>query len=675
MKRISPLLLCLLALVAAGRPGAAARDKEPPVTDARWAHVRTNDEGIHFEPYRDRAAWLRRRQALREQVLVACGLWPLTDRSPLRTQVYGRLDRDGYTIEKVVIETLPGFYLTGNLYRPKGPAGRRPGILSPHGHWQGGRFEEWVQGRCIGLARLGGVVLVYDMVGYGDGSPFGHSFQNDALRLLGLDLAGLQLWNSLCALDFVCGLPDVDPARIACTGESGGGTQTFLLTAVDDRIQVGAPVCMVSHTFQGGCECENAPSLRLDTDNVELAAAFAPKPMILIGATGDWTKELLTHGYPEIRSTYRLLGREENVRAAVFDAPHNYNRDSREAVYTWFARHLFQLPDTGPVHERPYTVDTPETLSCWDAAHPRPAEAAAPAQLQSTLTRMVEDQAASLSPAEAKDWLSARAAVRTGLRHLLGAELPPDGSLRVEELGKGGGADGPFVRLRLGRVRRGDQVPAALYVPTNGASGDGVVIVHPGGSAALGTAGGEPNPLITALRAAGRTILAIDAFRTGEHLGPGEPPARATPAHFFTYNRSLLAERVQDVLTAAAYLRARPGIRSVSVVGLKEAGPWCLLARALTEGIDRLAVDANAFEFPPSLPSTDPMFSPGMRRYGGLGMAAALAAPSPLLLSNTGTALDPAWCARAYAREGAEGSLIVRQGGVTGTELAAWLIR
>src|SRR5262249_8570815 len=146
------------------------------------------------------------------------------------------------------------------------------------------------------------------------------------LGLLGLNLTGLQLWDSIRALDFLTSLPDVDPARIACTGESGGGTQTFLLCAVDDRVQVAAPVCMVSQGFQGGCACENSPSLRLDTDNVEIAACFAPKPMILVGATGDWTSKLMTDVYPVVRATYRLLGREENVTAAIFEAPHNYNK-------------------------------------------------------------------------------------------------------------------------------------------------------------------------------------------------------------------------------------------------------------------------------------------------------------------------------------------------------------
>ena len=152
--------------------------------------------------------------------------------------------------------------------------------------------------RCIRWAKLGCVVFMYDMVGYNDSKPFTHAFLNDRLRRWGYSLAGLQTWNSIRALDWLTTLPDVDPARIGCTGESGGGTQTFLLTALDDRIKVAAPVVMVSDSFQGGCVCENAAGLRLGTDNVEFAALCAPRPMMLVGATGDWTAKTMTRAFP-----------------------------------------------------------------------------------------------------------------------------------------------------------------------------------------------------------------------------------------------------------------------------------------------------------------------------------------------------------------------------------------
>ena len=229
----------------------------------------------------------------REQILVSCGLWPTPEKTPLQAHIFGKIERDGYSIEKVYFQTLPGFYLAGNLYRPlaegKGPF---PAILNPHGHWKEGRLADTKDGstaaRCISFARQGMVAFSYDMVGFNDthfaNSPtnkafyeihrqFGGFGTNATDMLWGISLMGLQTWNSIRALDFLESLPDVDAKRLACTGESGGGTQTFMLGAIDDRLAVQVPVVMVSHTMQGGCSCENMAGLRIEYSNMEIAAA------------------------------------------------------------------------------------------------------------------------------------------------------------------------------------------------------------------------------------------------------------------------------------------------------------------------------------------------------------------------------------------------------------------
>ena len=132
--------------------------------------------------------------------------------------------------------------------------------------------------------------------------------------------------------------------RIGATGASGGGTQTFLLSAVDDRIAASAPVNMISLHMQGGCLCENIPVLRLDTDNVELSAVFAPRPLLMVSATGDWTNETMELEYPEMQRFYALFGAKYRVHAVRVNADHNYNRESREAVYAWMARWLKGAP-------------------------------------------------------------------------------------------------------------------------------------------------------------------------------------------------------------------------------------------------------------------------------------------------------------------------------------------
>jgi hypothetical protein len=148
---------------------------------------------------------------------------------------------------------------------------------------------------------------------------------------------GLQLWNSMRVADYLLSLPEVDPARLGMTGASGGGSQTFLLAAVDDRIRATAPVNMVSFIMQGGCDCENAPGLRIGTNNVEVASVTAPRPMLMVSATGDWTKNMLEEELPAVESVYKLYGAADKVSAVRIDAPHNYNQRSRAAVYRFFA--------------------------------------------------------------------------------------------------------------------------------------------------------------------------------------------------------------------------------------------------------------------------------------------------------------------------------------------------
>ena len=221
---------------------------------------------------------------------------PAADAGARRSRrVFGEIKRNDYIVEGLLREP-PGFLVTGNLYRPIGD-GPFPAVLAPHGHWAYGRLENTtlnsVPGRAINLARQGFVVFTYDMIGYDDSRQLPHTFGGKRETLWGLSLAGLQLWNSIRSLDFLQSLPYVQRDALAVTGESGGGTQTFLLAAVDDRVKVAVPVNMISLHMQGGCLCENPPALRLDTTNVEIAATIAPRPLLMISATGDWTANTL----------------------------------------------------------------------------------------------------------------------------------------------------------------------------------------------------------------------------------------------------------------------------------------------------------------------------------------------------------------------------------------------
>ena len=249
----------------------------------------------------------------------------------------------------------PGFYLGGNLYRPRNGKAKHPGVLNPQGHWPYGRLENEplysAPSLGISLARQGYVVFAYDMVGYNDTIQVPHRFGSAEQRLWSFGPLGLQLWDSIRALDFLASLDDVDAADLGITGASGGGTQAFLLTAVDDRIQFASPVNMVSAIMQGGDLCENAPGLRLGTSNVEIAAMFAPKPMLLVSATGDWTHNVPREEYPAIKRIYDLYGKGDQVEVVQIDEKHNFNQPSREAVYQFFAKHHPGLSDSRELKE------------------------------------------------------------------------------------------------------------------------------------------------------------------------------------------------------------------------------------------------------------------------------------------------------------------------------------
>src|SRR5580698_9324261 len=330
-------------IVLSGALLAAVLPAQVPPTDARNIDLHHTD--FHFTmPQYGLPDWEAHKAHLQRQILVAAGLYPLPEKTPLHPEISGRIERVDYSIEKVALETMPGYYLGGNLYRPLHPSGKVPAVLTPHGHWTYGRLENApdFSGPALGinLARQGYVAFAYDMVGYNDTLQTEHAFTSPTYQLWSFTPLGLQLWNSIRAIDFVQSLPEVDGQRIAVTGASGGGTQTFLLAAVDERVSYAAPVNMVSFQMQGGCECENAPGLRIGTSNVEIAAMMAPRPMLLVSATGDWTKNVPREEYPAIRSIYELYHQADNLGVVQFEAEHNYNRLSREAVYGFFAKHV-----------------------------------------------------------------------------------------------------------------------------------------------------------------------------------------------------------------------------------------------------------------------------------------------------------------------------------------------
>jgi hypothetical protein len=649
-------------------------DSAEPPNDPRRTIVRTNQQGADFHAPDSPRAWRDRAEAVRQQMLVALGLWPMPERTPLSPRVFGKLERDGYTIEKVVLETLPGFYLGGNLYRPADARGRVPAVLCPHGHWEDGRVNPEVQQRCIRWAKLGCVVFMYDMVGYNDSKDFGHKFLNPRLDRWGYSLAALQTWNSLRALDWLGSLPDVDPARIGCTGESGGGTQTFLLTALDPRVKAAAPVVMVSDSFQGGCACENAAGLRHGTDNVEFAALCAPRPMKLVGATGDWTKETMNRAYPAIRGVYELIGRPRDVAAEVFDFPHNYNQTSRNAVYAFLAPRLLGPIDPDSTREGEQTPEQPGMLRVFDEEHPAPDDARSAAQLEKDLITGLARRIDRLAPgADAAGWQAARNFLATSLRVRVGVEVPAPGDLATREVRRSSREGLTIVHLTVGRSTTGEQIPVVRLVPAR-ASGRVSVLFNPHGKSALVGPDGQPAPLVRELLQRGQEVVGFDPFLVGESADPDHfTTRRPDVVHYECYNKALAADRLQDLATVVAWAASHAEARQVNLVGQGRWGVLALLARPALHGIGRTAIDLHDFDYGDGSDAPDDLHLPGVLQFGGPAMAAALCAPGPLWIARADDAFRAEWPARAYELAGARSLLTVDDDRPDIEALAAWL--
>ena len=610
---------------------------------------------------------------LREHILVSNGLTPMPEKTPLNAHVFGRIEREDYSVEKVYFEAYPGFFTTGNLYRPKGKKGPFPGIVSPHGHWGRGRLENSeagsVPGRCINFAKQGYVIFSYDMVGRVDsGEQIDHAYGGEREALWGMSLMALQLWNAIRSVDFLEALPDVDPNRIGCTGASGGGTQTFMLTAVDDRIKVSAPVNMISAHMQGGCLCENAPNLRLDISNIEIGALMAPKPLLLVSATGDWTKDTPEVEYPAIRSIYAHFDAEDKVHEVQIDADHNYNKDSREAVYAWFGKWFLGEEDVTKFKEVPFEVEKDEALLVFHNRelpdHALDAEGLTRSRIESA-----EEQLAARKPTDAASLEQFREEMGDALRRSLAISIPESTHPNPIE-----GSD--FSRATLSDWRN-NPLPSLFLTPkTRKKNGSVTLIVHPQGAMNLiDSETGEPTRLVADLLAAKGAVLGVDLFLTGEHSSADGKLIRDTSDRYFTtYNRTDAALRVQDILTTLTYLKSQVAVSTLNLIGLGEAGLWCLLAAGFTD-VDRTVIDANGFDSDNDAAYLQNLPIPSIRRVGDFRTAGTLVAPRHLLIHNTRNTFQTDWIADVYRAVDAADRLCVETEVVSEEDIAAWLAK
>lgn len=605
-RRLAGATLALGLLVVGA---ATVRTADPPATgslpDHRLEPPKTLDGEFRFTPPATPDAWAARASVLRLQVQVALGLWPMPEPTPLNAVIHGRVSRDGYTVDRVFFESVPGHFVTGSLYRPAGRPGRLAAVLLPHGHWADGRFNEAsvadvrhsivtgaerfeiggrhpLQAAAVELARMGVVAFLFDMEGYADsvqiswrvahGEPHGRPkdspaapglfFSADAESRLE-SIMGLQSWNARRALDFLANLPDVDPSRLAVSGASGGGTQTLMLGALDSRAITLYPMVMVGTRMQGGCTCENADYLRIGSGNVEIAALPAPRPVGMTTAD-DWTKTMPETGFPALQTLWAMLGAKDDVQIFPLPQfPHNYNYVSRATLYAWMNKHLaLGLPD--PIVEEDFVPLTREEATVWDAAHPAPAQGEAEERrVTGWWTTTSAQQMAALRPHDPASLDRYREVVGGALAVMVGREVPGASDVEVGPGDSDAIAGGVERRTGVLRQPRSSEVTPFTQLTPAQKSGAVAVWLDPRGRKALFASDGRPRAAVASLLASGVTVVGLDVFGTGDFVKGASTPMRnrmveggPVAPYTYGYNPPLIIERVHDVLAVLRYAQS-----------------------------------------------------------------------------------------------------------------------
>ena len=669
-----PIRLLLLSVIAGASLAFAEAPRVLPPgelpSDVRLGDLRTLNSYFPFKQVDDKSDWTARKDQIKRRILISQGLWPEPTKSDLQAVVHGRVEFDDFSVERVYFQSIPGHYVTGSLFRPKGKAGPFPAILCPHGHWKDARFYDAgeasvneslangaerfvsaarnpIQARCVQLARMGCIAFLYDMTGNCDSIQIGHrpdqaehlntregwgffSVQAD-LRLQ--NMMGLQTWNSVRSLDFLLGLPDVDSNRIGVTGASGGGTQSMIIAAIDDRITAAMPCVMVSTAMQGGCTCENAPLLRIDQGNIDIAAAIAPRPLGLTAAN-DWTKELETKGYPALRNLYEMLGKKNRLTAAFnIHFNHNYNHVNRAIMYGFFNQH-FQLGFDEPVLERDFEWMSKKQLSVWNDDHPAPEGEkvgdAHEVRLLEMATSDSESQIAQLVPDGSDRLEDFHSVVVAAWETLIGRRINQVGDMTFTETRT---TPDDRTRMTLGKllhVDANEEIPiAVLRAGTRTAKGI-VVWIGDGGKASV-FRNDKLSTAVSKLVGDGYTVISGDLFGQGEFLVDDQPldaqrmwyqrkgdnAWERFSGYTYGYNHPVFAKRTHDVLSLVKYAQTIPDSQSIHLIGIGEiAGPIALAARSQAGSlIDRTIVDLKGFRFADITKHDSPMFLPGSVKY------------------------------------------------------------
>jgi dienelactone hydrolase len=625
----------------------------------------------------DQSSLLSWQRAARQAILASFG--PRLERTPLNTQLTGILVREGYRIEKVFFESRPRNYVTANVYVPASGEPRFPAILCPVGHWGAGKACEDYQRFSAYFARRGFVVMCYDGPGQGERiqtfdaltrRPFvhpgtseyfvttEHGYLGSYAFLAGHSFARYLLWDGIRALDYLEQRGDVDKTRIACSGASGGGTQTRELAALDERIRVAIPVAY------GGCIADfiYAPGV----EEADVDTLIVPRPLLLVCASGDGAEgnEARRRGFTELATSYETVGARGAIDFSVAESRHGYTAPMYSTTYRWLAK-WFGLAEPAPetLVERPIALESESTLACTLSGQ---VKTSLGGETVASLSRAdaVRSRQPTLTPADPESWRSWQSQMLERVKTTLGVgngttPLQPRTLRRSDQEN--------FVDERLVFFSDpGVYVPAILLLPAAKQPAPAIIFINEDAK----SADAAPERYWLPLVRAGYAVLAIDPRGTGETsegLVPRDYRAflTGTDASLFygavRAGTSLPGMRVRDVLAARAFLESRAEIdsRRLGVLGLGSGGTLATLAASLDARIKVAVASGGLLSFD-AIAATGTSthrlteLVPAVLESFDLPDVAALVAPRPLVLANLVDAMhrraDPALAQSTYVR-------------------------
>lgn len=638
-----------------------AQEKDPSGMFLEYVRRQAAQLRAQAKPPKTLDEWNRRRSALREKLQEAWGAFPKSP-CPLEPRVIGSLVRDGYRVEKIVLRTRPGVWMTANAYVPdQAKSEKVPAVLCVHGHWKGAKQDPVVQARCLGLVKLGFFVLVVDAFGAGEralGKELGEYHGEMVAATLfpvGLPLCGLQVYENGRAVDYLRTRPEVDPNRIGITGASGGGNQTMYAGAWDDRFAAVVPVCSVGNyqAYLGAacCMCEVVPGALRFTEEDSVLGLTAPRALMVINATKDAVQFSVSEASKSLekaRAVFALYDRPQNLKHATFESPHDYNQAMREAMYGWMTLHLRGQGDGIPIREPAFKTENPEDLRCFPGSS-RPDNYVTIPRFAAAEARKI--LAGRKTPASAVQWKAERETMLRGLVKSLGGD-PPAASQK------------PLVKVVAGiDDRTVTFVPepglalTARQQPANARAGRLALVLD-----LEGREKADANPWTDALRRKGWSVVTLDLRATGKlavpHDGIGRAPDHNSAEWALWLGRPLVGQWVCDVRCCLDVLAQQDGAlpKQVLVAGIGPAGLVAICAGALDSRITTVATSGTLASYVTEEPYEGQRLGilvPGILSHvGDVAHLAALVSPRRLLIAGgvtgSGRPLDSAAMSENY---------------------------